>query len=131
MIFPKINCKIRVTCQIYPSEDSQKINQSLNNIFENSKIQSKEKSALITSDYLETLEKIYEVIHSRKSQKTYRRILDKNLVGDSTWFYLNKQAAFVKTITLCTEEEQSPLGPIKIEIQSKNIEKIIDWLISD
>ena len=131
MSFPKINCKIRVTCQVYPSENSQKIKQSLNNVFENSKIQFKDKSGIITSDSLETLEKIHEVIHLRKSQKTYRRILNKNLIDDSTWFYLNKQAAFVKTIALCTEEEESPLGPIKVEIQSNNIEKIIDWLISD
>jgi hypothetical protein len=51
------------------------------------------------------------------------------LENDSTWFYLNKQAAFVGTITLCEEAEESPLGPIKVILTSSNIDKIIDWLI--
>tara|TARA_B100001750_G_scaffold182781_1_gene151475 strand:- start:172 stop:339 length:168 start_codon:yes stop_codon:yes gene_type:complete len=50
---------------------------------------------------------------------------------DTTWFYLNKQAAFANVITLCDEEAQSPLGPIKVVLHSKNIEDVIDWLVSD
>ncbi len=54
-----------------------------------------------------------------------------NLRDDSTWFYLNKQAAFMNTVALCAEDEESPLGPIKIILTSKNIESIIDWLTSE
>ena len=47
------------------------------------------------------------------------------------WFYLNKQAAFANVITLCDEEDQSSLGPIKIVLHSKDIANVIDWLVSD
>jgi predicted RNA binding protein with dsRBD fold (UPF0201 family) len=47
------------------------------------------------------------------------------------WFYLNKQAAFANVITLCDEEDQSSLGPIKIVLHSKDIVNVIDWLVSD
>jgi predicted RNA binding protein with dsRBD fold (UPF0201 family) len=55
----------------------------------------------------------------------------RNMTNDSTWFYLNKQAAFANVITLCDEADESPLGPIKIVLHSKNIEDVIDWLVSD
>jgi len=83
-----------------------------------------------SSNNLEVLEKIFEVIHSRKTQRIYRRHLNNNLADDSTWFYLNKQAAFVNTIALCGEADESPLGPIKIILESDDIERVIEWLIS-
>ena len=54
-----------------------------------------------------------------------------NLLEDTTWFYLNKQAAFVNVIALCSEAEESPLGPIKILIHSKNIDEVMEWLVPD
>ena len=48
---------------------------------------------------------------------------------DSTWFYLNKQAAFVEKIAICEEAEESPLGPIKVVMTSSNIDGIIDWIV--
>ncbi len=47
----------------------------------------------------------------------------------TTWFYLNKQAAFVEKIAICEKSDESPLGPIKVIITSPNIDGIIDWII--
>ena len=69
-------------------------------------------------------------MHSRKSQNSYRRQLNHNLIDETTWFYLNKQAAFANVVALCSEAEESPMGPIKVIISSKNVENIIEWLIS-
>jgi predicted RNA binding protein with dsRBD fold (UPF0201 family) len=55
--------------------------------------------------------------------------MEKNLDNNSTWFYLNKQAAFAEKIAICGESDESPLGPIKIVLTSNHIEEIIDWLI--
>jgi hypothetical protein len=55
----------------------------------------------------------------------------RNMTEDSTWFYLNKQAAFANVITLCDEVGESSLGPITVVLRSKNIEDVIDWLVSD
>ena len=82
-------------------------------------------------DYIKSFEKIYEIIHSKQSQNTYRRALEKHLENKTTWFYLNKQAAFADKIAICGESDESPLGPIKIVLTSTNIERIIDWLIHD
>ena len=126
---PNINCKIEILSSINPSEDPKKIETAILNIFPNAKIKTDNFSIISNSKDLHLLEKIYDVIHSNQLQKIYQRQLEKNLEKDSTWFYLNKQAAFVGTIALCEEAEESPLGPIKVILTSSNIDGIIDWLI--
>ena len=131
MKIPDFNCKIDVYCTINPAEDQTKVEQAISNILPDIEIQINDDSLKATSQNLETLSNIFEVIHSHKIQRIYRRFLNNNLRDDSTWFYLNKQAAFSNTIALCDEAEESPLGPIKIVLTSKNIEDIIDWLVSE
>jgi hypothetical protein len=126
---PNISCKIEIFSSLNPSEDPKKIETAILNVFPNTKIKIDNFSITSNSKDLHLLEKIYDVIHSNQSQKIYQRQLEKNLENDSTWFYINKQAAFVGTITLCEEAEESPLGPIKVILTSSNIDKIIDWLI--
>lgn len=126
---PNISCKIEILSSINPSEDPKKVETAILNVFPNAKIKTDSFSIISNSKDLYMLEKIYDVIHSNQSQKIYQRQLEKNLDNNSTWFYLNKQAAFVGTISLCEEAEESPLGPIKVILTSSNIDQIIDWLI--
>ncbi|ABX13675.1 RNA-binding domain-containing protein [Nitrosopumilus maritimus] len=129
MKIPNINCKIEMFCAVNPSEDPEKTQKSISNIFPYSTIKTENYSISAESKDLTSLEKIYEVIHSKQSQKTYKRNLQKNLKNDSTWFYLNKQAAFVEKIAICEESEESPLGPIKVILTSSKIDEIIDWFV--
>ena len=126
---PNISCKIEILSSINLSEDPKKIETAILNIFPDAQIKTDNFSIVSNSKDLHILEKIYNVIHSNQSQKIYQRQFEKNLDNDSTWFYLNKQAAFVGTIALCEEAEESPLGPIKVILTSSNIVRIIDWLI--
>ncbi len=129
MKFPTINCKINMLSPVYPSEDPEKIKKAISNIFPFSTIELENHSVKAKSNELRSLEKIYETIHSKNSQKVYRRNLEKNIDKDSTWFYLNKQAAFVNKITICEESNESPLGPIKVILTSSNIDRVIEWLV--
>ncbi len=79
---------------------------------------------------LDSLEKIYQTVQSRNSQKSLRRNLEKHLDNNTTWFYLNKQAAFAGNVALCEEADESPLGPIKLIVTSRNVEQIIGWIAS-
>jgi len=130
MKIPSISCKIEMFCSINPSEDPEKIQKAILNIFPYSTIKTENVSISAQSNDLQSLEKIYETIHTKKSQKIYRRNLEKNLKNDTTWFYLNKQAAFVEKIAICEKTDESPLGPIKVILTSSNIDRIIDWIVS-
>ncbi len=129
MQIPDFNCKIDAFCVINPSEDPSKVKEAISNVLPNIEIQLSKDSIQATSQNLETLTNIFDSINSRRIHRVYRRWLNKNRSEDSTWFYLNKQAALANTIVLCDEPEESPLGPIKIILTSKGIEQIIDWLV--
>ncbi len=130
MKIPSVSCKIEMFCPVNPSEDPKKIQKAISNIFPYSTIKTENFLLSSQSNELKSLEKIYETIHSKQSQKIYRRNLEKNLEGDTSWFYLNKQAAFVEKIAICEKSDESPLGPIKVILTSSYIDRIIDWIVS-
>ena len=129
MISLDIDCKISAYCAINPSEDIDKIRTAVSNVLIDMDEKIVGNSLIANSNNYESLSKIYEIIRAKNIKKVYRRNLRQNIVDDSTWFYLNKQAAFANVIALCDEDNQSPLGPIKIVIQSKNIRDVIDWFV--
>ena len=124
-----VDCKISAYCAVNPSEDINKIRTSVSNVLIDMDEKIVGNSLIANSNNYESLSKIYEIIRAKNIKKVYRRNLRQNIVDDSTWFYLNKQAAFANVIALCDEDNQSPLGPIKIVLQSKNIRDVIDWLV--
>jgi len=124
-----IDCKISAYCAINPSENIDKIRTAVSNVLIDMDEKIVGNSLIANSNNYESLSKIYEIIRAKNIKKVYRRNLRQNIVDDSTWFYLNKQAAFANVIALCDEDNQSPLGPIKIVIQSKNIRDVIDWFV--
>ena len=125
------DCNISVYCTVNESEDVNKVRTAVSNILTDMDEKITDNSLVANSSNYESLAKIYETMRSRRTKSAYRRHLMRNMVEDSTWFYLNKQAAFANVITLCDEEDQSSLGPIKIVLHSKDIANVIDWLVSD
>ena len=113
-MIPLLDCKIEAYCEIKPSEDPQKLEQIMINILDNAELKISTGSIKATSKEIESLSKIHASIQIHKSQNVYSRFLNDNLDGDETWFYLNKQAAFTNSISLCEHAEESALGPIKI-----------------
>ena len=126
-----VDCKISIYCTINESEDTNKVRTAVSNILTDIDEKITDNSLVANSNNYESLTKIYETMRTRKTNTAYRRHLMRNMTEDSTWFYLNKQAAFANVIALCDEEDQSPLGPIEVVLHSKNIEDVIDWLVSD
>jgi len=123
------DCKISAYCAINPSEDIDKIRTAVSNVLIDMNERIAGNSLITNSNNYESLSKIYEIVRAKNITKAYRRNLRQNMADDSTWFYLNKQAAFANVVALCDEDNQSPLGPIKIVLQSKNIRDVIDWFV--
>ena len=122
------SCRIQVSCQINPSEDPSKVKTAVLNIFPDLELSISDELLIGKSNDIGTLSNISESIHTKNTKNTYQRILKKNSNENSTWFYLNKQAAFVSTVALCSESNESPLGPIKVVLEGKDIENIIQSL---
>ena len=117
---------IQIFCEINPSEDSEKVKLAVSNIFPDMELEISETDISGKTNNFSTLSQISKSIHEKNIKNTYQRILKNNNDGDSTWFYLNKQAAFVNTVALCSDANESSLGPIKVILRSNNIEQVID-----
>ena len=128
MKIPNIACKIEAYAAVNPSEDPEKVRTAVSNVILDASYEFKDGSIKGVSRDLNSLSKIRETIHKRKVNRVYRRQMRFNANADTTWFYLNKQAAYVDVIAICEEAEESPMGPIKIILHSKDIAKISDWL---
>ena len=96
------------------------------NLFPDLKIKIQENRLSGSSNDIELLSKVIKSIKNRQTVSVLSRIMKTNMAENSTWFYLNKQAAFVDVIALCNDADESALGPIKIVLNSNNIEEIIE-----
>ena len=127
-----VGCHVYATAPVNPSEDPTKVAQSVSYVLPGCQVKIRNTTGVVVVDSNESdlLMSIRESIRARQSARAYLRILGGNLKDNTTWFYLNKQAAFVGKIALCADAEESALGPIKITITSSNIDGVIDWLTS-
>lgn len=128
MNIPNVSCKIEAYAAVNPSEDPDKVKTAVSNILLDANYQYTQGSIKAISRDLHSLSKIQETIRKRRVNRVYRRQIQYNTKGDTTWFYLNKQAAYVDVIAVCEEAEESPMGPIKVILHSVNLEEIADWL---
>ena len=117
---------IQIFCQINPSEDPEKVKLAVNNIFPDMELEVSDTQIVGKTNNFSVLSPISKSIHEKNIKNTYQRILKNNNDGDSTWFYLNKQAAFVNSVALCSEANESSLGPIKVVLRSNDIEQVIE-----
>jgi predicted RNA binding protein with dsRBD fold (UPF0201 family) len=125
---PEIALKIEAYGAVNPSEDKEKVKLAISNVILDANYEYKDGSIKATSRNLHSLSKIQKTIQSRRVNRVYRRQMRFNTKGDTTWFYLNKQAAFVDVIAICDEAEESPMGPVKVILHSTDIQRVIDWL---
>ena len=123
--------KITVMTKQYPTEKQEKIIQALGTVLAGeikTKNYGKEVYLYKESKKYKDLERFYELVRHQRILDVARKTLRKGIVGNSTIFFINKQVAFVGKVNFCDEEGESPLGPIRIEIEYKDIEQLIDWL---
>ena len=117
---------IQIFCEINSSEDPEKVKLAVNNIFPDLTLEMTDTDITGKSNNIQILSQISKSIHENNIKKTYQRILKNNSNSDSSWFYLNKQAAFANTVALCSEANESSLGPIKVILRSNDIEQVIN-----
>ena len=120
---------INFFCEVNPSEDVEKIKTIIFNLFPDVKTKIENDQLSGNFEGIEPLTTILQSVQHRNIKKTFLRILKSNISDNTTWFYLNNQAAFVNVVAFCDEANESPLGPIKIILESNDIEKTIQTII--
>ncbi|NPE09437.1 MAG: hypothetical protein GNW80_14215 [Asgard group archaeon] len=123
--------RFKVITKKYPTESFRKIATALNAIVEGEVLEEKvgeETYLYIEKKNYSSLGKLYELLRQQRILDVARKTLRNGIVGQVTIFYVNKQVAYVGKINFCDEIGESPLGPIRVEIEHENINHLIDWL---
>jgi predicted RNA binding protein with dsRBD fold (UPF0201 family) len=124
------SAKITLKATISPSEDPAKVVGALEKVTGQTidVVTSGPRVAKLVTDRANTLIRIRDQLRDRHVRSAARRRLLLNRENNSTSLMLNRQAATVGAIVLCSSADQSPLGPIYLTIRSKQIATVIDWL---
>jgi predicted RNA binding protein with dsRBD fold (UPF0201 family) len=122
--------KVTLEATLAPSEDPKKVLDAMKSIFvENAELADQSSRIIkLVSEESNSLNVLRDQLRDRHIRGAARKLLLSELKGDSTSLMLNRQAATVGVVALCSSSDQSPLGPIYVTMRSKQIEAVIDWL---
>ncbi len=119
--------EVIVITPINLTEDVQKVVFAVKNLLPDSELAVRKNNLYTKMNNFDGLRKIKDKIRSKKTLAVLQRILYNNYNMHSTWFLLNKQAAFSDVVVLVENENESPLGPIKITLNGCELERINEW----
>jgi len=123
---------VTVEVDVNPTEDLEKVKTAVNNLFTNVELEVKTQrrgSLLVARAHsTEGLTKLYNLLRRERIRDAARGALFEGLSGKTITFYLNKQVAYVGHVSFSKPVAESPLGPIKIQIECDNPRELIDWL---
>jgi predicted RNA binding protein with dsRBD fold (UPF0201 family) len=131
-----MKCLVKVSSKINPTEDPDKVQKAIKNIFPIGSIKKDQDSITLTGDST-TLENLKKIMEQRKIRATARSIMESSIKHErseseiketSIEFILSKQTAFVGVVNF-VEGTPSPLGDIPVEIITSDIEEFLDWFV--
>lgn len=123
---------VLVEAEINPTEADEKVKTAVFNMFGNLSLQVKPQtvgSVLIgEAKSRGALENFQAVLRRDRVRAAARKFLHMNVRGNTVRFCLNKQVAFTGHVSFSQETGESPLGPIKVVIETENPRELVDWL---
>jgi predicted RNA binding protein with dsRBD fold (UPF0201 family) len=121
-----------VEAEINPTETEDRVKQAVENMFGPMKTQMKplRKGSILKAEAKgqEALIKLRNLLQREHIRAAARTVLLHGTERNSVNFCLNKQVAYVGHVSFATEPNESPLGPIKVEIKTGDPRKIIEYL---
>lgn len=124
--------KLKGRVKVNPTEDLEKVKAAVERVFGNLEFkfraEGERRTLLFTSSSQDSLSKFKRIIRQDLIRDAVRKHLKARIKDNHVRFFLNKQVAYAGHISLCEPEGESPLGPIEIEIECSDPEKLVDWL---
>jgi len=124
--------KIIVETIVKPTEDLEKVKKAVLNIFDGelSIIEEKDNYRIIRceSSSRNSLEKLQNLIRMNQIIPASRTYMLKNIYGNTLTILLHKQAAYMNKLSFIDSDKESPLGAVKIMIETDDPMSVVDWL---
>lgn len=124
--------RILLRASVSPSEDASKVLLAAKNVIGDCqhKEEVSEGEVALSSENVKCLQKLHDQLRDRRVRDAARRLLLRRREENRLTLMLNRQAAFTGTIALCGNEDESPLGPIFLVMDSDQTDQLIEWLTS-
>ena len=123
---------VRIEADVNPTESEEKVEKAIWNLFGNVPTESKPayRGSVLTAEAKgqEALATLRNILRRDRIRDASRKALRGGLRGDTISFCLNKQVAYAGHVSFSEAEAESPLGPIRVTIQTENARELVDWL---
>ncbi len=123
---------LHVEAETNPTESEEKVKTAVTNMFGNvtMELTPQRVGNLLTAEAKQRgpLENFQAALRRDRIRAAARKFLFANQHGNRVVFFLNKQVAFTGHVSFSQETGESPLGPIRVVIESENLREVIDWL---
>ena len=121
--------EVEVEAHVYPTEDIEKVKKAMLNLVSPLEFDAFDKGEYIlllgkTKDK-KALQRLYELFRGQQILDTARAMLEEGYFGEEIIIKVHKQVAYVGKVNF---NEESPLAPITIIIQTKEPQRLMKWL---
>lgn len=123
---------VHIEADVNPTEDEEKVKAAISNIVSNATYTSEPafRGSVLKAEAKgqESLTKFRNLLRNDRIRDAARKLLYRATRGDKISFYLNKQVASAGHVSFSEESAESPLGPIRVEIETDVPRQLVDWL---
>ncbi len=123
---------IRVETEINPTEDEEKVKAAVANIVGNASMSTKpsHKGSILLAESKgqNSLVNFRNLLRNDRIRDAARKMLFREIRGNTISFCLNKQVAFSGHVSFSEETAESPLGPLRVTIETDNPRQLVEWL---
>ncbi|MFH0896582.1 MAG: RNA-binding domain-containing protein [Candidatus Bathyarchaeota archaeon] len=123
---------VTIEAEVNPTEDPKKVKTAIENLFTpfSTELLAEDRGSLFILKVKgkEGVIKFYTLLRQERILNAARRVLTKGVSSEGITFCLNKQAAYMKRVSFCDPIGESPLGPIRVKIETNDPRTVIDWL---
>jgi hypothetical protein len=125
---------VNADAEVNPTESEAKVRRAIESIFGDIPMTVKQmrRGSVVTAQACERepLIKLYNILRRQHIRAAARTVLLAGIDRNTISFCLNKQAAYVGHVSFAEEVAESPLGPIRVRIESENPRGLVEWLTS-
>ncbi len=123
---------VHVEAEVYPTEDEEKVKAAIGNIVGNPTFTSSPafRGSTLKAEATgqESLTKFRNMLRNDRVRDAARKLLYRAIDGNKISFYLNKQVAYAGHVSFSEESGESPLGPLRVTIETDSPTQLVEWL---
>ena len=123
--------RIIAEAEVKPTENPDKVAKAITNLFAGPLTGRQEGERVflrLESSNVSSLERFRMIIQRDRIRAAAGAVMRKASSADGIQVFLNKQVAFVSHVSFCEPEGESPLGPIRLSIETGDPFTLVNWI---